>query len=298
MSARIAALAALALAGCAPQQPPAPTAAAPTGKALAAACEGRDGWSDAAPPAKIHGNTYYVGTCGITALLIAAPDGLVLIDGATEEAAPGILANIRALGFDPKNVRYLLASHEHLDHVGGLKALQDATGAAVLARKEAVATLTSGEPEAIDPQRGAIPPFRGVTVARTLKDGETLSVGGIDLTLHATPGHTPGSTSWTWKSCEAGDCRTIAYVDSLSAVSADDYRFTDHPDYVAMLRGTFAKVPGLPCDLLITPHPGASSLFERLAGEAPLVDAGACKAYAAGAAKRLDERLAKEATAQ
>lgn len=295
MSARIAALAALALAGCAPQQAPAPAAAAPTGKALAAACEGRDGWSDPAPPAKIHGNTYYVGTCGITALLVTTPDGLVLIDGATEEAAPDILANIRALGFDPADVRYLLASHEHLDHVGGLKALQDATGASVLARKEAVATLTSGEPEAIDPQRGAIPPFRGVTVARTLNEGETLPVGGIGLTIHATPGHTPGSTSWTWKSCEAGDCRTIAYVDSLSAVSADDYRFTDHPDYVAMLRGTFAKVPGLPCDLLITPHPGASSLFERLAGEAPLVDSGACKAYAAGAAKRLDERLAKEA---
>ncbi len=295
MSARIAALAALALAGCAPQQAPAPAAAAPTGKALAAACEGRDGWSDPAPPAKIHGNTYYVGTCGITALLVTTPDGLVLIDGATEEAAPDILANIRALGFDPADVRYLLASHEHLDHVGGLKALQDATGASVLARKEAVATLTSGEPEAIDPQRGAIPPFRGVTVARTLKEGETLPVGGIGLTIHATPGHTPGSTSWTWKSCEAGDCRTIAYVDSLSAVSADDYRFTDHPGYVAMLRGTFAKVPGLPCDLLITPHPGASSLFERLAGEAPLVDSGACKAYAAGAAKRLDERLAKEA---
>ncbi|MGB3847226.1 MAG: subclass B3 metallo-beta-lactamase, partial [Sphingopyxis sp.] len=258
-------------------------------------CEGRDGWSDPAPPAKIHGNTYYVGTCGITALLVTTPDGLVLIDGATEEAAPGILANIRALGFDPADVRYLLASHEHLDHVGGLKALQDATGASVLARKEAVATLTSGEPEAIDPQRGAIPPFRGVTVARTLKEGETLPVGGIGLTIRATPGHTPGSTSWTWKSCEAGDCRTIAYVDSLSAVSADDYRFTDHPDYIAMLRGTFAKVPGLPCDLLITPHPGASSLFERLAGEAPLVDSGACKAYAAGAAKRLDERLAKEA---
>jgi metallo-beta-lactamase class B len=295
MSARIAALAALALAGCAPQQAPAPAAAAPTGKALAAACEGRDGWSDPAPPAKIHGNTYYVGTCGITALLVTTPDGLVLIDGATEEAAPGILANIRALGFAPADVRYLLASHEHLDHVGGLKALQDATGASVLARKEAVATLTSGEPEAIDPQRGAIPPFRGVTVARTLNEGETLPVGGIGLTIHATPGHTPGSTSWTWKSCEAGDCRTIAYVDSLSAVSADDYRFTDHPDYVAMLRGTFAKVPGLPCDLLITPHPGASSLFERLAGEAPLIDSGACKAYAAGAAKRLDERLAKEA---
>ena len=291
-------LAALALAGCAPQEAPAPVAPAPTGKALAAACDGRDGWSDPAPPAKIYGNSYYVGTCGITALLIATRDGLVLIDGATAEAAPGILANIRALGFDPKNVRYLLASHEHLDHVGGLKALQDATGATIVARHAAVATLTSGEPEAIDPQRGAIPPFAGVEVSRELEDGETLPVGGIGLTIHATPGHTPGSTSWTWRSCEAGDCRTIAYVDSLSAVSADDYRFSDHPDYVAMLRATFAKVPTLPCDLLITPHPSASNLFARLAGEAPLVDETACKTYAAGAAKRLDDRLAKEVAAQ
>jgi metallo-beta-lactamase class B len=290
-------LAALALAGCTPQPAPAPIAA-PTGKALAAACDGRDGWSDPAPPAKIYGNTYYVGTCGISALLIAAPDGLVLIDGATAEAAPGILANIRTLGFDPWNIRYLLASHEHLDHVGGLKALQDATGAAVLARREAVATLTSGEPDAIDPQRGAIPPFAGVKVARELKDDETLPVGGIGLTIHATPGHTPGSTSWTWRSCEARDCRTIAYVDSLSAVSADDYRFSDHPDYVAMLRATFAKVPTLPCDLLITPHPGASNLFARLAGGAPLIDATGCRTYAEGAARRLDERLAREAAAQ
>lgn len=295
MSARLAILAALALAGCAPQQAPITAAPAPTGKALAAACEGRDGWSDPAPPAKIHGNTYYVGTCGITALLIASADGLVLIDGATEEAAPGILANIRALGFDPANVHYLLASHEHLDHVGGLKALQDATGASVLARKEAVATLTSGEPEAIDPQRGAIPPFRGVKVARELKDGEALPIRDLRLTLHATPGHTPGSTSWTWRSCEAGDCRTIAYVDSLSAVSGDGYRFSEHPGYVAMMRATFAKVPGLPCDLLITPHPSASNLFARLSGDAPLIDANGCKTYAAAAAKRLDERLAKEA---
>jgi metallo-beta-lactamase class B len=298
MSVRLALLAALTLAGCAPQRAPVNPAPAPTGKALANACTGRDGWSDPAPPAKIHGNTYYVGTCGITALLIASPDGLVLIDGATEEAAPAILANIRALGFDPANVRYLLASHEHLDHVGGLKALQDATGASVLARKEAVATLTSGEPQAIDPQRGAIPPFRGVKVAREVKDGEVLPIRELRLTLHATPGHTPGSTSWTWRSCEAGDCRTIAYVDSLSAVSGDAYRFSDHPDYVAMMRATFVKVPTLPCDLLITPHPSASNLFARLSGEAPLVDANGCKTYAAAAAKRLDERLAKEAAAR
>lgn len=296
MFARLALLAALALAGCAAQTAPTAPAAAPSGKALASACANRDGWSDPAPPAKIFGNSYYVGTCGISVVLIDTPAGLVLIDAATEEAAPSILANIRALGFDPKNVRFLLTSHEHLDHVGGLKALQEATGARVIARPEAVAALTSGQPEATDPQRGGIPPFRGVTVGRTVLDGEMLKIEKLRLTAHATPGHTPGGTSWTWRSCEGTDCRTIAYVDSLSAVSADGYRFVDHPDYVATFRATFAKVEALPCEILITPHPGASTLFARLADPATLANPESCRAYAAGARMRLADRLASEST--
>ena len=228
MSIRTALVVALMLIGCAPQ--PSVATPAPAGKALAAACEGRDGWSDAAPPARIFGNAYYVGTCGISAVLIDAPGGLVLIDAATEEAAPAILANIRALGFDPRKVRTLLASHEHLDHVGGLKALQGATGARIFARREAVAALTSGEPDATDPQRGGIPSFKGVTVSSELGDGEALPIADINLTLRATPGHTPGGTSWTWKSCEGADCRTIAYIASLCAESADGYRLADHPE--------------------------------------------------------------------
>ena len=299
MCARAAILASFLLAGCAPQATaPAPSPAAPTGKILADACAGREGWSDPAPPARIFGNSYYVGTCGISVVLIDTPSGLVLIDGATEEAAPSILANIRALGFDPKQVRVLLTSHEHVDHVGGLRALQEATGAQLFARREAVAALTSGTPDAADPQRGAIPPFRGVTVAREIGDGEILPIPGIALVAHATPGHTPGGSSWTWQACEGKDCRTIAFVDSLSAVSADDYRFTDHPAYVAVLRATLKRVPALPCDILITPHPSASDLFARLAGEAPLADANGCRTYAEGAERRLDERLAREAAAR
>ena len=89
------------------------------GAALARSCEGRDGWSDAAPPARIFGNTYYVGTCGISVLLVTSSQGHVLIDGATDEAAPSILANIRTLGFDPRDIRFIVGSHEHIDHMGG-----------------------------------------------------------------------------------------------------------------------------------------------------------------------------------
>ncbi len=144
MSAKSLALAALMLAGCAPQaSAPAAAPPAPRGKALAAACADRDGWSDPAPPAKLFGNTYYVGTCGITALLIDAPAGPILIDAATAEAAPAILANIRALGFDPKRIRAILTSHEHFDHVGGLAALHAATGAPVIALADAAPQLES-----------------------------------------------------------------------------------------------------------------------------------------------------------
>ncbi|HKR25017.1 MAG TPA: MBL fold metallo-hydrolase, partial [Allosphingosinicella sp.] len=83
--------------------------------ALARACEGHDGWSDPAPPARIHGSTYYVGTCGISAILIAGRDGHVLIDSGPAEAAPQIVANIQRLGLRVGDVRLILSSHEHLD---------------------------------------------------------------------------------------------------------------------------------------------------------------------------------------
>lgn len=283
-----ASLAALLLAG-----QPAPVS--PSGAALAAACEGRDGWSDPAPPARIFGNVYYVGTCGITALLITSPAGHVLIDGATAEAAPGIADNIRRLGFRPRDVRLILTSHEHVDHVGGVAALKRLTGARLGARAAARAVLESGRVDPADPQAGTIPGFAGVPVDRVVRDGETVRIGALRLTARATTGHTAGSTSWTWRSCEGRVCRRFAYVDSLTAVGPDSYRFADHPALVARFRATFARVAALDCDVLVTPHPSASNLFPRLAGTAPLADRGGCRAYAAAGARRLDDRLAREA---
>jgi metallo-beta-lactamase class B len=262
---------------------------------LARACEGRDGWSDPAPPARIFGNTYYVGTCGITALLITSPRGHILIDAATAEAAPGIAANIRRLGFDLRDVRYILTSHEHVDHVGGIAELKRRTGAQLLARAQGRPVLERGTPEPDDPQAGAIPPFAGVAVDRVVADGEIVRLGPLAVTVHATPGHTAGSTSWSWRSCEERNCRTMVYADSLTAVSRSGYRFSDHPQLIARFRTTFDRVAQIECDVLLTPHPSASNLFPRLAGRAPLGSRQACAAYAEGARRRLDERLSGEA---
>ncbi|TXC72272.1 subclass B3 metallo-beta-lactamase [Sphingomonas ginsenosidivorax] len=258
-------------------------------------CRGKDGWSDPAPPVRIFANVYDVGTCGIVALLVTGPRGHVLIDAATAEAVPPIARNITRLGFRLRDVKLLLSSHEHVDHADGLRGMQRLTGATMVATAAARGVLESGAPAVDDPQRGGLPPFAGVRVGRLVRDGEMVTLGPVRLTAHTTPGHSPGGTSWTWRSCDAGVCRAMVYADSLSAISADGYRFTDHPAYVATFRTTLAKVAALPCDILVTPHPGASDLYARLAGTTPLVDRRGCAAYAAAAGAKLDKRLADEA---
>lgn len=293
-----AAIAAIGLAACAPPAA-APIASAKGVTSIKQACAGRDGWSDAAPPEHVFGNVYMVGTCGITALLITTPEGHFLIDGATDEAAEGIADNIRKLGFDPKDVRYLLATHEHLDHAGGLAKLKQITGAKFATRKAAQPGMESGLPVSDDPQHGLHPAFPGIKADMIIGDQQTLRIGRQTITVIATPGHSPGGTSYTWKSCEANICRTIIYADSLNAVSADAYRFSDHPAYVATLRQSMARIEALPaCDIMISPHPFQSDFFERLAGEAPLVDPQRCKHYVAAAQKRLADRLATEAASK
>jgi metallo-beta-lactamase class B len=138
-------------------------------------------------------------------------------------------------------------------------------------------------------------PYRAIRVDRVLHDGDTLALGALRLTMHATPGHAPGSTSWTWNSCDGVDCPTVAYLDSVTAVSADDYRFSDHPAYLAAFRRSLDKIAAIECDFVITPHPGASTLYERLAGDAALFDDLACRHYADYGREQLDARLAREA---
>lgn len=300
------------LAGC---QPAPQGASTPAGAATSAATAGTneapdipacpasdnamEGWNERAPPRRIFGNTWYVGTCGLTALLVTSDDGHVLIDGATEAAGPLIEANIRALGFDPKDVKYLLNSHEHHDHAAGLAYLQRATGAPLLARAPAVNTLHTGVSDRSDPQqlefKRGFPP---VPVVRPLDDGARVSVGALALTAHATPGHTPGGTSWTWRSCEGTRCLDMAYTDSVSALSDSQYRYSDYPAMVAAFRRGLDTLAALPCDIHITPHPLASDLFARLQGTdgKSLVDAGACRRYAQSGRANLEKRLGDEAS--
>ncbi len=268
------------------------------GPQWASTCEGSDDYNKPAPPVRIHGNTYLVGSCGISAILIVGDRGHILIDGGTEADAGIISANIRYLGYRVQDIRFILASHEHFDHVGGIAQLQRTSDAAVVTSVPGARVIASGTPSGDDPQSGLSKPFPAAEVGRTVGDGDEVRLGNLMVTAIATPGHTPGAMSWRWVSCDGGVCRTIVYADSLSPISNDTYRFSDHPAYLAAFRASIAKIAESPCDIVLTPHPGASDMPKRLAAGKPLLDEEGCRAYAGARSAQLDERLAKEAAAR
>jgi metallo-beta-lactamase class B len=228
----------------------------------------------------------------------------VLIDGGLPESAPAILDNVRALGFRMQDVGLILNSHAHFDHAGGIAALQRVSGAPVAASPWSASVLRQGASQPGDPQLGVLLPFPAVKEVRTIADGDTLRVGALALVAHFTGGHTPGGTTWTWRSCEGTRCLDMVYADSQTPISADGFLFTrnsSYPSAIADFEHGFSVLQQLKCDVLLTPHPDASRLWQRLAardsGNADaLVNPDACRSYADSARERLKRRIASEGT--
>jgi metallo-beta-lactamase class B len=272
---------------------------------LVAVSRAQDNWNTPQEPFRVFGNTYYVGTAGLTAILITSDLGHILIDGALPQSAPLIEANIRALGFQLRDVRLILNSHEHADHAGGLAALQRATGARVAASPAAARALRQGHPTPEDPQYQSSlkVPFEAVKNVETIADRTTLRIGSLAITAHFTPGHTPGATTWSWRSCEGTRCVDIVYADGLTPVSDDGFRFTGdgkRPSVVDTFRRSISRVEALPCAVILAPHPEFIALARKLARlkerpeTNPFMEENACRAYAATARKRLEQRVADE----
>lgn len=252
-------------------------------------------WNAPRAPFKIHGNTYYVGVDGLSAVLVASPQGHILIDGGLPQSAAEIAGNIEALGFRIGDVKWLLNSHAHYDHVGGLAALQRLSGARMAASPESVQALQAGSSLPGDPQAGYgdFMKFPVLNPVKPISDGDSIVLGGNVLSAVFTPGHSPGGTSWSWPSCEAGTCVSIVFADSLTPVSDDTYRFSAHPGYLTAFRQSIDTVRSLKCDILISAHPGFSGLFERAEAKSFIDDQG-CRRYADDAEGRLTKRLAEE----
>lgn len=259
-------------------------------------------WNTPQAPFRVYGNTYYVGTHGLGAVLITSPQGHILIDGGLAESAPLIAASIRALGFKLEDVRAIVNSHVHYDHAGGIAELQRLSGAVVYASPRSLPVLKRGTTGSDDPQVHSALPIAAVGELRPIPPNDTVRVGDLALRAIATPGHTPGGTSWTWVSCEDRRCLTLVYGDSQTAISDDDFLFsrnTSYPTVLADFEGGLARLESTACDLLLTPHPDASAMWERVAkregGDANAMrDPTACRRYVAAGRDRLAKRLEKE----
>ena len=199
----------------------------------------REHWASPGEAFKIIDNTYYVGTGGIAVYLITTPQGHFLIDGAVPEAAAQIEQHIKDLGFKPSDVKYLLTTHAHFDHTGGLAQLKKDTGATFLAMEGDVSALESGSYLGSESNHSldSVP----IKVDRALKPGEQLTLGGVTLTANLTPGHTRGCTSWGWTVQDGGKAYQV--LDFCSATVAAN-RLVGPPQYpgiVADYTKTFAK---------------------------------------------------------
>lgn len=252
-------------------------------------CTHCDAWNQPVKPYRLSENSWYVGAKGLSSVLVVDEAGLVLVDGGLPQSAARILANVREAGFNPADIRWILNSHAHFDHAGGIAALARITGARVAAGREGVIALTRGPYSPGDPQAGFGEGSRYPSVSSVLAvdDGDVITVGQTRITAVASPGHAPGGMSWTWQSCDAQKCRDVVYLDSLNAVSAEGYRFRDHPETLASLEASIDRLAGLPCDVAIAAHP-------EQVPKSPGSSSSLCAAYADAARTRLEQRLQSE----
>ena len=260
-----------------------------------------DGWRQPVTPFRLAQRSWYIGTDGLSAVLVKTDAGAVLIDGGMPQAADMLLARMRELGIAPGELKLILHSHAHADHAGPLAAVQRATGAQLVSNAESAALLARGGSNDIHFGDGMLYPVPRVD--RLVMDGEVVELGDVAFTVHYTPAHTPGSMSWTWTDKawtdkaraddRPGKPLHIAYVDSLSA---PDYKLVGNPRYPNIVddyRRGFAAVRALPCDLLLTPHPSASG-WAPANTAAPHKTPTTCAAYADQAERVFDAQLARQ----
>jgi metallo-beta-lactamase class B len=266
--------------------------AAATGAAPLPFSDERIGWNKPQAPFRIIGNLYYVGMAGVSSFLIVTPKGDILTDGGLPESAPFIEKNIRALGFKLSDVKIQLNSHAHFDHAGGLAQLKRDTGAQLYASAADTPILQSGH-IGFGPAAKVDAPK--VHVDHVIGDGETVSLGGVTLTAHLTPGHTPGCTTWT----TTIDAKRVMFFCSISVAGNPLVDNTAYPNIVRDYRASFAKLKAMHADIFLAPHGEQFGLAAKLAkmktgGPNPFVDPGEKDRFLAKMQQDFDAQLAKQ----
>jgi metallo-beta-lactamase class B len=260
-------------------------------------------WTQPFPPFRIAGNLYYVGSTDIASFLITTPRGNILINSGLEASVPLIKSSIEQLGFNFADTRILLISHAHWDHDAGSAAIKAATGATYMVMDADVPTVESGG--AADFQYGSdlsmrYPPIK---VDRILHDGDKVTLGGVTLVAHLTPGHTKGCTTWTMNVTEGGKIYHVEIICGPNVSS--DYKLIGNAAYPAIVsdyQRMFRVLKTLPCDIFLGAHGSYFDLvakygrFNAGATDA-FVDPKGCAAFIADREMAFNAELARQTPA-
>ncbi|WP_128927040.1 BJP family subclass B3 metallo-beta-lactamase [Bradyrhizobium guangxiense] len=257
-------------------------------------------WTAPFEPFQLIGNIYYVGTEGIAVYAIKTSQGLILMDTAMPQSTGMIKDNIAKLGFKVADIKIVLNSHAHLDHTGGFAEIKKETGAQLIAGERDKPLLEGGYyPGDEKNENLAFPP---VKVDRTVKEGDKVTLGDTTLTAHATPGHSPGCTSWEMTVKDGNQSREVLFFCSGTVALNRLVGQPTYPGIVDDYRATYAKVKEMKIDVLLGPHPEVYGMQAKRAqmkdgAPNPFVKPDELATYATGLSQEFDKQLAKQTAA-
>lgn len=257
-------------------------------------------WNAPFKPFRVIANVYYVGASGVSSFLITTPQGHILLDTGFEKTVPRIRESVERLGFKLADIKIILNSHAHFDHAGGHALMQKLTGAKIMISKADAALLASGGTNDFAPFARDMIGYTPARADRILKDADEVSLGGVTLTCHLTPGHTKGCTTWTMEATEGGKRYHVLFFGSTTILSG--VPLVNNPQYPSIAEDfarTYRKLKALPCDVFLAPHGSFFELSEKAErlerGEPnPFVNAAAFRDFIAKAEENFRKQLAEE----
>lgn len=255
-------------------------------------------WNDPFPPHRIADNLYYVGSKGLSTYLITSKSGHILINSSFDRTVPIIRANVEKLGFKFSDVKILLVSHAHGDHVEGHALIKEYTGAKIHVMKgDDETTASGGKGQYLYGDQT----WKPVKVDRVLKDGEKVKLGDAELTAVLTPGHTRGCTTWTMKAKDKGKTYDVMIIGSPNVNPG--YQLVNNKEYPEIAKHfahTFEVMKKLPCDIFLGAHGAYYDMEAKVAklgkpdAGNPFVDPAGCRAYIADREQNYRRILAEQ----
>lgn len=270
--------------------------------AVAALSAQRPEWTSPFPPHRIAGNLYYVGSEDLASYLVVTPKGNILINSNLESSPALIRKSIESLGFRFSDTKILLISHAHYDHCAGSAEVHKLTGAKYYVMDADVPVVESGGREDFHYGSDKSMHYPPAHVDRVLHDGDTVSLGGAELTAHLTAGHTKGTTTWTMDEVEGGKTLHVVIVGSPNVNPG--YRLVankTYPQIATDYQHGFDVLKSLPCDIFLGAHGGYYDMkekYERLkrGDHDAFIDPAGYKAYIAEREQAFQAELKRQQT--